>query len=1062
MTTAKYHLFCVCWGSTEELRTFLKEGAVHAYAYTHKMMGKYPAIEAYRTEVKKIARVSTPSEGSIRVHFHTLLAKYAEKKDLTLVAEDTKNLPSGKSIRPDGTLFNSLKVQQGIWESKGPKSDLEKEIQKKFKKKYPKGNTLFENSKQAILYQGEEQVMQVAFTDTERLDDCLRAFVDYESPEVLTFRKAMDNFKADVPALLKVLREKIETASRENSPFCELRDKLCAHCQEYIRPNITSADIGEMLIQHILTCDIFRAVFDDPDFHRQHHLAKMVEHLQDALLGKMSRQGFLSGIEHYYKALRSVSDQVVDHSKQDFLKYIYEEFYKAYNPAAADTLGIVYTPSEIVRFMVQSADELLEQHFGRQISDKGVNILDPATGTGTFISEIISHMGGQSTKKLLHKYTNELHANEISLLAYYVAHLNITYTYKACTGSYQDFTGLCFVDSLRQDVDRKGKQTEAYTWISEENTRRVKEQNERNITLIIGNPPYNVGQQNANDNNPNPSYPAVDERIKDTFIKHSKAQKTKLYDMYVRFYRWAMDRLQDAGMLAFITNRSFLDARGFDGFRQEVSKDFDYAYILDLDGDVRARGKEAGGNVFNIMTGVAIMFLVKKKQKIGEKKQPCIIRYHAYDKTFSRQDKLRDLASSHWSALSDRPIDPDKNHNWLNLSDTDFETLLPLCNKQTKLAKNQDEQALFKLYSCGVVTARDPWVYDHDKRNLAKKMCYCIAEMKKLLASKDDSYPTNIKWSRDIKKKFHSAKWQLQDFDKNKVIKSTYRPFHTLYYYADKYWSDVLTANHSEIFGERGEHKNICLCFSGLSSAKGFQVLAVGTLPCFDFLEKTQCLPLYRYDGEGQRHDNLTAWGMAQLRTHYKDDSLTREQVFAYVYAVLHATAYRATYKTALTRHFPRVPYYAPFHALAERGQSLIDLHVDYEKTPRYALKRVDTPLPDPNPLLKIDDQAGTITIDEATTLRGVPKEAWNYTLGGRSALKWVVDQHREKKNETLPPELEHTPYRLAAHKETLIVLLERICTVACKTVRLVEKIDDLVNGQEKKQAIKPANRGFV
>ena len=989
-------------------------------------MDSFPHIDTYRKALEELP--DKPGEMRRREYILKLLQAYAREERRQIAHEQTQ--PGGK--RPDGTLENELHLPVGWWESKGSNTVLENEVKKKINEGYPTDNTLFENGKKAILYRNRRETRCVSFDNAKALHECLKDWVGYQPPEVQRFEKAIKRFREDVPALLKKLRGEINNASMKNKDYISLQDNLLEHCKTYINPNMGVADIREMVIQHILTTDIFRAVFHDPDFHKQNHLAKEIERLQKALLGEKSRQAFLSSIGYYYDTLRATAVQVEEHRKQDFLKSIYEEFYKAYNPKAADRLGIVYTPTEVVRFIVRNANLLLKEHFKKGIGDKDVDILDPATGTGTFLCELMNQI---PKEQLAHKYTHELHANEVSLLAYYIANLNIEHAYKQITRNYKDFSGLCFVDTLDLDISYVGKQKTLMAGLSDENIRRVEDQQKKPIQLIIGNPPYNDNQKNENDNNKNRPYPEVDKRIKNTFIHKSRAKKPHAYDMYARFYRWAMDRIKDEGMVAFITNRSFIDAYAYDGFRSMVARDFDFAYILDLGGNLRAEGDEAGGNVFNIKTGVAIMFLIKEKQ--GER--PCCIRYRAYSNTWDKETKLRNLEAGQGSPLTYDIIKPDEQHNWIIQSDTDFEGLIPICGKG--IAEN--EAVLFKLCTPGVKTNRDSWVYDRCPKRLEKKMRASIERIRRL-SKNDTTYPTTIKWSRDLKKKFSSSKWTPTDFDKKKIVRSAYRPFTVLHYYADTYWGDVLTSNHTEAFGEGYEQENTCICF--LSKSKPFHVLATRYLPDFHFTGDSQCLPLYRYNREGERMYNLTKWGLAQFRSHYRNEGITPEQVFAYTYAVFHAPAYKEKYALDLRQQFPRLPFYGDFHALAAQGQALLDLHTGYEKAVPYDLTREEGELSSPGPRLRFSKkEEEAIEIDENTTLYDVPKEAQDYTLGARSALEWVLDQYKEKK-ENLPAIEELASYRLADYKEEAILLLKRVCTVSCETMRIVKKIDSLTH----------------
>lgn len=573
------------------------------------------AIQKYYNELQKLIDFGgSKKETAIRNTFYNLLNDYASQKGLMLIPELTIKSSLGNNITPDGTLKDSLRLDWGYWESKDESDDIDIEIRKKFAKGYPKDNILFEDSRTAVLYQNGMESARINMREVSALDNLLKAFVSYERPEVTNFRKAIELFKNDIPNVTNSLRNLIEEAESISPDFVKNRYDFLETCKHAINPDITVGDINEMMIQHILTADIFNTIFDEPYFHRENNIAKELEQVIQTFFTKQLRNSLFTNVNQYYQAINATAAGIADHhEKQKFLKIVYENFYKSYNPKAADRLGVVYTPQEIVRFMVESADYLLFKHFGRYLSDKNVEILDPATGTGTFICDIIDYL---PKDKLEYKYKNEIHANEVAILPYYIANLNIEFTYKQRTGQYEEFTNLCFVDTLdNMGFDYQNKQGDLFG-ISAENTERIKRQNERKISVIIGNPPYNANQMNENDNNKNRAYPIIDKRIKDTYIKNSTAQKTKLYDMYSRFYRWAMDRLGDEGIIAFITNRSFIDSRTFDGFRKSVQEDFNFCYIVDTQSDVRSNPKIAGTthNVFGIQTGVAVMFLVKCKE----------------------------------------------------------------------------------------------------------------------------------------------------------------------------------------------------------------------------------------------------------------------------------------------------------------------------------------------------------------------------------------------------------------------------------------------------------------
>ena len=542
-------------------------------------------INQYLADLDRLRRVSGASrESVVREAFKDLLKAWGRSLDLQFIPEHEYITRTKERRYIDGALLHALRVPFGYWEAKDSADDLDEEIARKFRRGYPQTNIIFEDSTKAVLIQNGQELIRCSVDDVDGLHKLLDLFFGYQRPEIADFRKAIIQFKTDLPAVLRALRQRVEDASAKNQAFADAARDFLNHSRKTINPSITGVDVREMLIQHILTEDIFARVFGNDDFHRENNVAKALYTLERLFFRGDIKQGTLSALEPYYAAIRSTAALIQSHSeKQGFLKAIYENFYKVYNPKAADRLGVVYTPNEIVRFMVRTADWLCEKHFGKTLIDRDVEILDPATGTGTFIVELLEHFRGQPAK-LKYKYRNELHANEVAILPYYVANLNIEATYAAITGEYAEFPNLCFVDTLDNTdaltVHVGQHYGDLLGGISTENVERIQRQNSRKISVIIGNPPYNANQRNENDNNKNREYPEIDRRIKATYIEESSARKTKLYDMYSRFFRWASDRVSEDGIIAFITNRSFIDARNFDGFRKILQHD--YAEIYEI------------------------------------------------------------------------------------------------------------------------------------------------------------------------------------------------------------------------------------------------------------------------------------------------------------------------------------------------------------------------------------------------------------------------------------------------------------------------------------------------
>ena len=542
--------------------------------------------------------------------------------------------------------------------------------------------------------------------------------------------------------------------------------------------------------------------------------------------------------------------------------------------------------------------------------------------------------------------------------------------------------------------------------------------------------------------------------ISETYIAASTAQKTKQYDMYKRFIRWASDRLADDGIIAFITNRGYLDSRQDDGFRQLAAREFSDIYVLDLGSDVRRNPKISGTthNVFGIQTGVAIGFFVRDKSKFGE----CGIHYAKREDAELATDKLGYLGVAKLDEMIFAEIAPDEKHNWLNQSNPEFAKLMPLADRQTKLAKKaDDERAVFGLYSLGIISARDEWIFDPDVRTLSEKVkFFCKVyqdESRRLAVDK----PTNevigdwvnrsIKWTSELES--YLVTGTPLEFSQANIVTTLFRPFVSRYCY----YAPIITHRRYQqphIFPHHAQAQNrvICFCVNG----KGFYTLVSDGLVDYHFTGDTQCLPLYRYTDTGERVSNITGWGLQRINEHYRKewgegfgavypDGITAEDIFAYTYAVLHDPVYHHDYEVDLTREFPRLPLYRDFDVWARMGQELLDLHVGFESAEQYPLVRNEQSGDATKPILRAEKERGAIVLDDKTSLTGVPKAAWRYRLGNRSALEWVLDQYKEKKPRDPTIAEKFNTYRFADYKERVIDLLQRVCTVSVRTMDVVD-----------------------
>ena len=948
----------------------------------------------------------------------------------------------------------------GYWEAKDTHDDLDAEIQRKFNLGYPKGNIIFEDSETAVLIQNGDVAMRVDMRREGELHRLIRLFLDYELPEIEDFRKAQSQFKDDLPSVLASLRETIEDARQHNAEYQDAAAVFLELCRQSIGPDVSDEDVREMLLQHILTKDIFLNIFRETQFHSENNIARQLDNLERTFFFGGIKKEAMDRLLRYYNVISVAALQIADYGeKQGFLKAIYEDFYKAYNPAAADRLGVVYTPNEVVDFIIRGADYLLQKHFGRGLADENVQILDPATGTGTFITNLIEYLPAD---RLEHKYLKEMHANEVAILPYYIANLNIEYTYREKTGQYLEFPNLVFVDTL-DNLDWEGATGGAVQrqgafelgGLSFDNWYRMQGQNEKTISVIMGNPPYNDSATLWGDGGANRAYPEIDRRIKDTYIKEGTAQRTHQYDMYKRFIRWASDRLDDNGVIAFITNRSYIDSRQDDGFRKVSAQEFSDIYVLDLGSDVRRNPKISGTthNVFGIQTGVAIGFLVRDSSP----SDGCTIHYARREDSEIARDKLAYLQGATLDSIDFEDITPDKRNNWLNQSSPDFERLIPLGDRQTKFAKTtDDEQAIFRLFSNGMKSNRDDWVFDFDVHNLRNKALFFADTYNDLLDNNDRSYPSAIKWSSTLRNIYRREERIVYN-DANR-IQSLFRPFVTKHYFAEVAMNDRLTRNHYEMFGSdlKQQNKVINFCVNG----KHFYALATSGIADFHFTGDTQCLPLYRYTEDGERVSNITDWGLRRINEHYRKEfgerfeeavggeRITAEDVFAYTYAVLHDPVYRHDYAVDLLREFPRLPLYHDWDAWVKMGRELLELHIGFEDVEPYALERVDKVVTSegtsPRVMLRAnagDKERGEIHIDSETVLRGVPEFAWEYKLGNRTAIEWVLDQYKEKKPRDPTIRERFNTYRFADYKEDVIDLLRRVCTVSVRTMEIVDGV---------------------
>jgi predicted helicase len=932
-------------------------------------------INAYRRTLAEQHRITgSLNERVIRKAFAELLERTGRSHDLVFTNEWEGRGPRGNNISVDGALVPAiLRKPFGYWEAKDSKDDLDKEITLKIAAGYPDDNIIYENSMTAILRQDGREVDRAPLQgDDAALLALLNSFYAYERPELTEFKQASAKFRADLPQILDALRMAIGEAEAQSSDFAGALANFLKHAREAINPAVTTEDVREMLIQHILTEEIFASVFDNPQYHRENNIARRLGELEAKFFTGALRHATTELLRPYYGAIKHAASGLADRrEKQTFVKKLYEDFYKVYNPLAADRLGVVYTPGEIVRFMIRGAEWLTSRHFNKILSDKDVEILDPATGTGTFIVELLEHMQGAGKEQLRYKYTEELHANEIAILPYYVANLNIEATYAALEQRYEEFPGLVFVDTLDNTaglgIYKGSHYGDLLGSFADENLARVKRQNAAKISVIIGNPPYNAWQSDYNARNPNRPYRRVDERIGQTYRALSKAQNTtSLSDMYVRFWRWASDRLRDDGVIAFVTNRSFIEKIAFDGFRLSVAKEFAECWLMDLGGDVRANPKLSGTkhNAMAIQTGLAIAFMVRNKAAKGFS-----LHYARRPEDETAKDKLGFLESvqdfDRWDVAARRP---DAKGNWLSVDHPDWAAYLPLADptKGPSDAHGARVEAIFRLSSNGVKTQRDDWMWAHDRETLSQKAKALISTYEAVRNKRKGVDPSEIKWDLELDRLLKRG--VALSYDRGREIPALSRPFNRAWLYFDAQLNGR-TYRLPTLYRSGEPNPGIIVSDRGWRSQ--FASLATDVTPDLHALASVdgyQVVTRFRYISTGERVDNITDWALKQFRARYADPAITKDDIFAYCYAALYDPIFRETHAADLRREFPRVPLHENFTAWLTWGVALLKLHIEYEKSRPFKLVRSDTPsktVPIPK-LSSIPDQ-GTVIIDSVT-----------------------------------------------------------------------------------------------
>jgi predicted helicase len=871
-------------------------------------------------------------------------------------------------------------------------------------------------------------------------------------------------------------------------------DAFAKELRDDLNDSITDDDIIEMLAQHLITKPVFDALFEGYSFAQHNPMSQAMQKVLDALQEhQLNKEA--DTLQSFYESVKMRAEDIENAAgKQKIVVELYDKFFRNAFPKMTERLGIVYTPVEVVDFIIHSINHILQTEFGQTLGSKGVHILDPFTGTGTFITRLLQS-GLIAPEQLPYKYKNEIHANEIVLLAYYIAAINIESVYHSLIGGdYQPFEGICLTDTFQ--LHEKEDMVDA---LLVDNSARRKRQKNLDIRVIMGNPPYSAGQTSANDNNQNVAYPSLDGRIRSTYAERSTAtNKNALYDSYIRAIRWASDRIGDSGVIGFVTNAGFLEANTADGLRQCLTAEFSSIHVFHLRGNARTSGelrRKEKDNVFGMGSRAPIAISILTKNH--ESKQRGQIYFHDIGDYLTREEKLEKIETfSSIDGITEargwQTITPDQHGDWLNQRDDSFEKFIVLGNKDDK-----QSISLFTNYSRGIATSRDAWCYNASKSGLTTNMSRMIGFYnseairfanafsgldKNAREAKVDEFinndSTQISWNRSLKQEL--VKDRRFVFEAESLTPSLYRPFTKQWLYFNRRFNDMVYQM-PRIFPE-AVAVNLVICMSGIGARSRFSVLMANVLPDIQMQFNGQCFPLYLYDDGEQvnespstmddlfgavsstkpkrtRRDAITDDGLAHFMAAYPGEVISKEDVFYYVYGLLHSPDYREKYADNLAKELPRIPCVktaTDFWAFSKAGRKLADLHLNYEAVEPYPVA-IET---DGKKLIDADYRVEkmrygkngkekdltTLHYNDKITLSGIPLEAYDYVVNGKPALDWVVERQCVKtdKDSGILNDSNDWAVETMSNPRYPLELFERVITVSLQTMKIVKSLPKL------------------
>nr|WP_033775047.1 DEAD/DEAH box helicase [Helicobacter pylori] len=879
-------------------------------------------------------------------------------------------------------------------------------------------------------------------------------------PTKLGDRNYWENFAKKTGSIARTLNKRLNALFDKNP---EIFQNFLTSLRENIHQNIKEDEALDMIVSHIITKPIFDAIFGENIKNPiAKSLDKMVKKLSD-----LGLEGETKDLKNLYESVKTEAARAKSQkSQQELIKNLYDTFLKTAFRKQSEKLGIVYTPMEVVDFILRATNGILKKHFNTDFNDQNITIFDPFTGTGSFIARLLAKENDLiSDEALKEKFQNHLFAFDIVLLSYYIALINITQAAQNRDSSLKNFKNIALTDSLDYLEEKNDKGAFPLFADLKENKEIKTTLANQKIQVIIGNPPYSAGQKSQNDNNQNLSHPKLEKRVYETYGKDSKAKVgATTRDALIHSIRMASDLLKDKGVLGFVVNGSFIDSKSTDGFRKRVAKEFSHLYALNLRGNQRTSGevsRKEGGKIFDSgsRATVAIIFFVKDKSV-----QNSAIHYYEVEDYLTREDKLNKLASfENLDSVPFSAITPNNKGDWINQRSEEFETLIPLKRDQ----KLQND-SIFDLNSMGVVSGRDPWVYNFSQKRLMQSVQTCIdtyhADLKRFNENfregfkqrtqgikASDRYKhlndreittdaTKIAWTRSLKQGFIKNE-NLQASSMERMRLALYRPFNKQWLYWDR---DLINRQRefSKIFPNK--HAQNVVINTGVGNGKDFSALVSDFISDFSLISPNQAYPLYYYDDLGNRYNAISGYALNLFRRHYKDDSIVEEEIFYYIYAIFHHKGYLEKYKNSLAKEAPRIALSKDFKELSVLGKELAELHLNYESGEMHTSVKhnllENAEIEGYYDVVKMTKKGDRIIYNNHITITKIPQKAFDYVVNGKSAIDWVIERYSITTDKDSL--IENNPNHYAGGKY-VFELLCRVITLSVKSVDLIEKISE-------------------